>query len=539
MVGSKYSNYLKKLDKYWQDNGPKIRETEGNILVDLIHDNVKYLFLNLNLAKYIQCNIGGELHGITGDWPTVFNDYNSRLCLDLSAAFGLKDLLNVNSVKLDVEDLNRSLKTRLLKTIDEQRLSLAKLLFTDNDQIEKEFSSEEIELLQVNYDFTLRDNLLPTITEKDLDTFFECLSKSIRFKITAEKLAAVKNIRVAVLGHIEYPQYYFFAKAVLSRGGKVYFHWPLVFGTIKVLESLDCLKSAKNSKFIDHYKSEYLAFLEENKQDVETFSHALAENLSVSRGYDREKSSLTDLNRKSFLRSCGITSAFDNTIVLFSHANSDAVHSNGAMLFGDFSEWLEESVEFFTQHEVNVLVKVHPKHLTYDITDFISLMREKFKGVGNFGIVSHHINNSVLAEYADCFVTVNGSPGLEMAAVGASVVLAGESRYSGLGIAFEPTSPNEYFDIVLNVALQKLSLGESKQNALNFLYFESVYSVVRSFSVPDMITFDPNCNIWEQLSQQIGFKRHEYDELYFALCDQLRHGAVQLNSLQYLKNYYG
>ena len=534
MSEGKYSEYIKKLTSYWAHNSVLEQNGSGNILVDLIHDNIKYLFFNLNLAKYLQCNLGGDIHGVTGNWPTVLNDYDTDVCLDLSGAFGLKDLLKINSAQLNVTRVVNSFRDRLSPIVARSQCSLAELLFIHYRALLNVFSEDEVELLQINYDYTLRDNLLPTIREDDIECYYECLVKSIRFKSVAEKFVENKNIKFAVLGHIEYPQYYFFAKAVIAAGGKVYFHWPLVFGTVRVLDSLNCLKNSKNSKFIDHFRNEYLTFLKNNKQDVDSFSSALESNLALSRGYDAEKSSLTNLNKKAFFRSCGVLSDFDHTVVLFSHAHSDAVHSNGKMLFADFAEWLIESIGFFIQQEINVLVKVHPKHLTYDITDLISELRQRFADVSNFGIVSHHISNTVLASYADCFVTVNGSPGLEMAAFGENVVLAGNSRYSGLGIAFEPATCEEYFKIVLDVCHKRQSLPHSRQNALNFLYFESVYSVVDSFSVPDMVTFSADNPIWERLSRQIGFIRHEYDELFVALSLQLKSRKVQFTNPRYL-----
>ena len=507
------------------------RNADIKILVDLMHDNVKYLCFNLVLSKYLELRNNGTLVGVCKNWTTAFNNYKFEVNSGLAQAFGASKVINFDGVEADVflpEDATTLSEIKKYAS-GSHEFSLRDYIFNN-----KSHSLEAYHLLRIAYDHYLRNNLFaeaPSVSESFIDTLKCCA----RFRRLAKSIVVREGIEIAVLGHIEYSPYYFIAEQVIKEGGTVFFHWPLVFGSVRILRDMKSLNMAKDIYFSQWYKDKYLTSLNRFDHTFSEYVSSLAKKVSFSRNYSEFEEYHVPMSRIEFFQSCGISRVRPHTIVLMSHALSDAVHANGPMLFYDFGSWLRETVEYFANDvDVNILIKVHPKDSTYDSSGFIAKLCEEFEGIENFGLVSRYINNREVAKHCDVASTVNGTPGFELQAQGMPTVIAGESRYSGLGICNNPNSKQEYFQELKKVAIDRESDKEKMRLAAQFAFFENVVSSVKSPLVPNVTSSSLNDLGWAQYSSVLHGFYIEEDPLWQAIGNYYNFKAPVLTNPAFL-----
>lgn len=171
--------------------------------------------------------------------------------------------------------------------------------------------------------------------------------------------------------------------------------------------------------------------------------------------------------------------------VIYSHILYDTLFFFGTDLFEDYSKWLVETVRAAIENpQVDWLVKVHPSNLWRGEID--SLLKGKYeeekllKGV--FGALPSHVrivgadtNISPLTwfQMADYGVTVRGTSGLEMSALGKTVITAGTGRYEGNGFTVDPKDALEYISLLKS--LHNLEPPSDEQIRLAKLYAHAIF----------------------------------------------------------------
>lgn len=146
--------------------------------------------------------------------------------------------------------------------------------------------------------------------------------------------------------------------------------------------------------------------------------------------------------------------------VIYSHILYDTLFFFGTDLFKDYSEWLIETVRVACANpNVEWLIKVHPSNLWRG--EFDTLLKGKYEEErlleNVFDTLPSHvriipadtkINPYTWFQLADYGITVRGTSGLEMAALGKMVITAGTGRYEGNGFTLDPRTPDEYRDLL-------------------------------------------------------------------------------------------
>jgi capsule polysaccharide export protein KpsC/LpsZ len=140
----------------------------------------------------------------------------------------------------------------------------------------------------------------------------------------------------------------------------------------------------------------------------------------------------------------------DKPIVVVSlHCFSDFPHHAGNLLFLDYYSAFTETMEMIAEnHEVNWFVKPHPSRRLYGEDDLV----EEYLQAGGFANVKlwpAELSTLSALEWAGCFVTVNGTIGLEAACFGKPVLLGGSSNYGHLGFSMSPSTRAEYHAAIL------------------------------------------------------------------------------------------
>jgi hypothetical protein len=146
--------------------------------------------------------------------------------------------------------------------------------------------------------------------------------------------------------------------------------------------------------------------------------------------------------------------------VIYSHILYDTLFFFGTDLFNNYVEWLVETVRVACANpDLDWLIKVHPSNLWRGELD--SLLKGRYEEElvieKSIGILPSHvrivpasteINPYSWFEMADYGITVRGTSGLEMAALGKTVITAGTGRYEGNGFTVDPASREAYLELL-------------------------------------------------------------------------------------------
>ncbi len=159
--------------------------------------------------------------------------------------------------------------------------------------------------------------------------------------------------------------------------------------------------------------------------------------------------------------------------VIFSHVLWDANMFWGEDLFpGGAEEWLVETVRLAIQNtKMNWVVKIHPANVWKMKTKGVQVTYNDVKAleekIGTLPQNVHillpeqKVNPRSLFNITDVGLTIRGTVGMELPALGIPVLTAGTGRYSNKGFTIDPEDIEEYKKYILSLHLVgKLSAEE-------------------------------------------------------------------------------
>lgn len=146
--------------------------------------------------------------------------------------------------------------------------------------------------------------------------------------------------------------------------------------------------------------------------------------------------------------------------VIYSHILYDTLFFFGTDLFSNYVEWLVETVRAACANpHIDWLIKVHPSNLwrgelntllggRYEEERLIEQTIGKLPPHVRIVPASTKLNPYTWFQLADYGITVRGTSGLEMAALGKRVITAGTGRYEGNGFTTDPPTREAYLDLL-------------------------------------------------------------------------------------------
>ena len=168
--------------------------------------------------------------------------------------------------------------------------------------------------------------------------------------------------------------------------------------------------------------------------------------------------------------------------IIYSHILYDLLYFHGEDIFENYSDWFIETVkEIIKNKKINWFIKIHPSNVwrgeTHKLFNIKTEEENLIKSV--VGQLPQHIKiiypTSEISplswmKFTDYGITVRGTSGIELAALGKQVITAGTGRYENIGFTINPLSKSMYLEI-----LSKLhdidSLGNDKHDlAIRFAY---------------------------------------------------------------------
>ena len=141
------------------------------------------------------------------------------------------------------------------------------------------------------------------------------------------------------------------------------------------------------------------------------------------------------------------------TKILFaSHAFADAPHAPGKFVFNDYFEQFTKTLNFAHNYDDQNLWIFKP-HPNSRILDERKIFKKQFfnNKKNNILLCPDNIPIQKLLDSCDVVITGRGTIGMEFAALGKKVIIAGSAPYSDLNIALQARSKKEYFNFLKNI----------------------------------------------------------------------------------------
>ena len=146
------------------------------------------------------------------------------------------------------------------------------------------------------------------------------------------------------------------------------------------------------------------------------------------------------------------------------------------------------------------------------------------------------VENADIVQNCDAVSTVHGTPGYELPLQGARAIIAGQSRYSGLGIAEQPTTEGEYLDSLLGKFDRNFDDASAKSAALMFAATEfNVFRCPSLFIRTDKVRVPPNAPFWREEAVSVSTLNVEDDPFFWALKDMCEMNRTHMLRLSFFE----
>jgi hypothetical protein len=149
--------------------------------------------------------------------------------------------------------------------------------------------------------------------------------------------------------------------------------------------------------------------------------------------------------------------------VIYSHILYDTLFFNGEDIFENYADWLVQSVRAACKNKkIRWFIKIHPSNLWRgELEQFHKGKYEEVRLIEEFvGHLPSHVTliypDTPISPYtwlqiADFGITVRGTSGIELGALGKAVITAGSGRYEDIGFTINSNSVDEYLSILSKV----------------------------------------------------------------------------------------
>jgi hypothetical protein len=506
-----FERFLLPNSRFWRENSG-YSSGSGDILVDLAHEIPAYLFTNLVIAKYLQRLSGGRVVGVARSWKAIPR-YDIPLLRRFADSFYIDEIVDVDAA-IDPQTAR--------KEIDEFHACISNLSGPAlRDALLNFQVDSDPDIGWLLYDTYLRGRRVPTVETVDTE-LLEYAAEVLASREALARCLANRRLKAAVVGHYHYSPYAFIALEALRAGARVYFQSPVLPFTIMEFSSCRELRAGRPATFLKIFRD---TLARTDRGRIESFARRVFDVQEGARQFFKStRNNGTAQDRTAVLAELRLKPE-QMTIGVFSPALCAAPHAFGSLVYHDFGQWLNATLEFArTRPEINFIVKPHPQDDVYDLSASIGKLEDLFRNCDNIRFLSR--DASPHETCWDAIVTTNGTPGYEMVLRGVPAITTGRSRYSDLGIACEASDEDSYHRLI-SEARNLQATPESRWRATEFAWFDMVARRCRSILAPSFSQAEwPG--FWSEAIRSVQSISVEEDPLYRNFRRMLDHGSPLL-----------
>ena len=183
--------------------------------------------------------------------------------------------------------------------------------------------------------------------------------------------------------------------------------------------------------------------------------------------------------------------------VLLTNVSWDAQLHYESRVFSDMHEWILHTIKWFIEHSsCNLIIRIHPAEETGRIKSkdkVEEFIMKNFSSLPeNIIIVKplDKISTYAIIEESDLAIIYGTKTGLEIAAMGKPLLIAGEAWSRNKGVGIEPSSKDEYFKTLNDFEVDHNSLYRNQTRGLELAYYFFFRKLIQIQSIRP-ITFYP------------------------------------------------
>jgi hypothetical protein len=165
-------------------------------------------------------------------------------------------------------------------------------------------------------------------------------------------------------------------------------------------------------------------------------------------------------------------------VLLLTNVSWDAQLHYSSRVFPDMHAWIDETIKWFTTNShLDLIIRIHPAEVTGKIKardPVLKYIEEKFpKLPANIKVIGPEVSVSTykLMDICDLGLIFATKAGIELAALGKPLIVAGESWIRGRGLSVDPTTKQEYFAHLERFSKNPNSLPTNVEAALKFAHY--------------------------------------------------------------------
>lgn len=305
------------------------------------------------------------------------------------------------------------------------------------------------------YDSYIRYKPAPTVDIKD---FYLCIViwQAIKNIYLANKYFQNKKPAILLTSYSTYIHHGIAVRIALRYGTKVY-----SFANNQTPTKELTLDDWYHTPKYRYYKESFDA-LKDKKEHLEHSRIALENRL---RG--KKDIATSYMKESAYKKVDGIdVPDIKDNIVIFLHDFFDSPHVYGNMVFCDFLEWVEFTIELLEKNNIPYCLKPHPNQIG-DSAKVIKDLKVKYP---NSNFISPKISNIQLIEAGmKVGLSVHGTVGHELVYMGIPIILSGNNLHSSYDFCYEAQNKDEYSELILQY--KQLSVNENFRNEIESFYY--------------------------------------------------------------------
>ena len=519
-----FSSFCEANADLWRGGAPS---GEAPILVDLCHSVVQYLLRSLTVAKYLQRLQGGRLIGLLGETgvvPTSCGTLDLPFIERLASSYGVAEFWRPPATAAaDVTEADELIGGLAeggdldLLTPEALRRGLAELRLADGFPIGR-----------LIYETTLRAELRATVDRVDAAVRRHAAGCVGLRRWIAGRVGGART--AFVTGHLDYDPWGLVAEEVRRAGGEVFwFRIEHDVPLFRITARNGTLNAAYHAVEAGWFAGDVAPLREALRPAAEAFASTFRSGALHQRWTASKTAALpaaaAGSTAAAWRRACGW--APDSTVTgVFAHAHSDQPLAD-AQVFADRYQWLARTVAFAARHpERNWVVKLHPRDEVYDRTGASEELIRRFGRLPHLRFVRRPTAFGAMEAVCDVAVTIFGAPGLEMAAEGRPVIVAGCGPYAGCGFVHRARDATEY-EALLLAEPHALRMSAAQVELARLYVFASRVAGAPSSRLLDAPLTPADDAFWRLAASRTRQHAPAADDLFEAMRRMLGDGAAR------------